>query len=265
MFIIKLGGSVITDKSKKSYFKKEIMDKLSKKIKRANRKCIIIHGAGSFGHILAKKYNLNHGFKDNTQLIGFSETMHMVQVLNTHVLKSLNQNGIQAISIIPHNIIELNNHKMHKINYKIFSDYIKNNFTPVTFGDVVLDKKLGFSICSGDLLTFELARYFKPKKVIFVIDEDGIYTSNPKINKKAELLKQVNRIEIKKLSTDLNNHADVTKGMGGKIYIIDKIAKLGIDTILLNGNKPERLYNTLVNDKIIGTIVRGERSESNRK
>jgi len=43
MYIIKLGGSVITDKSKKSSFKSEIMDNLSQEIKKANKKCIIIH------------------------------------------------------------------------------------------------------------------------------------------------------------------------------------------------------------------------------
>ena len=263
MYIIKLGGSVITDKSKKSSFKSEIMDNLSQEIKKANKKCIIIHGAGSFGHILAKKYDLNQGYVNNYQFKGFSETMQMVQILNSHVLKSLNLNGNQAVSIAPHNILKLNNHNIDKKNFEIFSDFLKKNFMPVTFGDIVLDEKLVFSICSGDLLVFELAKYFKPEKVIFVIDEDGLYTSNPKLNKKAELLKNTNRIEIKKLSTNLNNHADVTKGMEGKISIINKIAKLGIDTILLNGNKYERLYDALIENKIIGTIVQGDNNESN--
>ena len=57
MYIIKLGGSVITDKRKENYFKKDIVDNLAKVIKKANKKTIIIHGAGSFGHIIADKYN----------------------------------------------------------------------------------------------------------------------------------------------------------------------------------------------------------------
>jgi isopentenyl phosphate kinase len=263
MYIIKLGGSVITDKTKKSFYKNDIVDNLSKEIKKANKKCIIVHGAGSFGHILAKKYNLNQGFKNKEQLKGFSETMHMVQVLNTNVIKSLNQNGINAISIIPHNILKLNNHEIDFINLEIFQDFLKNDFIPVTYGDVVLDEKHGFSICSGDLLILELSKYFKPKKVIFVLDEDGIYTSNPKINKDAKLLNCIYREDIKKLSTLLDNHDDVTQGMEGKINIIDKISKMGIDTILLNGNKYERLYGALVGKKIIGTIVKGDNNESN--
>jgi isopentenyl phosphate kinase len=261
MYIIKLGGSVITDKSKKSFFKTEIMNGLSKEIKKANKKCIIVHGAGSFGHILAKKYDLNFGYKSKDQIKGVSETMQMVQVLNNYVLKSLIQNDVNAISIMPHNILKLRNHDIYKINFELFSDFLNKSFVPVTFGDVVIDEKLGFSICSGDLLILELAKYFKPEKVIFALDEDGIYTSNPKRNKNAELLKNVTRNDIKKLSTDLNSYADVTKGMEGKIKTIDKIAQLGIDTILLNGNKYERLYGALVEKEIIGTIVQGDNNE----
>jgi len=51
--------------------------------------------------------------------------------------------------------------------------------------------------------------------------------------------------------------------MEGKISIINRIAKLGIDTILLNGNKCERLYDALIENKIIGTIVQGDNNESN--
>ena len=56
MFILKLGGSVITDKTKEKTFKEKLMDDLALKIKKANKQLIIVHGAGSFGHILAKKY-----------------------------------------------------------------------------------------------------------------------------------------------------------------------------------------------------------------
>ena len=57
MYILKIGGSVITDKSKKFILRNEILDELSKQIKKVNKKCIIVHGAGSFGHILAKKHS----------------------------------------------------------------------------------------------------------------------------------------------------------------------------------------------------------------
>ena len=259
MIIIKLGGSVITDKTKECIFKTETMDKLAENIKKTNKQMIIVHGAGSFGHILAREYELNLGYKRLEQIKGFSLTHEKVQTLNSLVLKSLQKNDINAVSISPHSSIILNNHKIKKMDYKLFEEYLKKDFTPVTFGDVVLDKVLGFSICSGDLLIDALSKYFKPEKVVFVIDEDGIFTSNPKIDKKARLIQKTTLKELEKLKTSANDHADVTGGMAGKIKIIQKIVKNGIETILVNGNKPNRLYNVLIGEKTISTKVTGDK------
>jgi isopentenyl phosphate kinase len=255
MFIIKLGGSVITDKTKEKTYKQNIIDNLSHQIKLSEKESIIVHGAGSFGHIPAKNYNLNNGYKNNTQIYGFSLTHNMVQELNSYVITSLLKKGIPAVSIPPHSIIKLNNNKKSKFDFYIFEDYLKLGIIPVTFGDVVLDEKLGFSICSGDLLVEELTNHFRPEKVIFVIDEDGLYTSNPKLDKNSKLIEKTTIDEINNFSTSLDSHPDVTGGMEGKIDTIKKIVNLGIDTVLLNGNKPERLYKTLIGETTISTIV----------
>ena len=225
------------------------MDRLSEEISKSGCEVIIVHGAGSFGHILAKKHRLNDGYNDDSQLLGFSMTHSMVQKLNTKVLDSLQKQGINAISIPPHSMLNLKNHSLDEINYDIFKKYLKSGFTPVTFGDVVLDSKLVFSICSGDLLINALAKYFKPEKVIFVMDEDGLYSS--------EFIESTTIAEFEKLSTKLDDHADVTGGMSGKINTIKNISKLGIDTILLNGNKPDRLYQVLIGEDTRCTRVYG--------
>ena len=257
MIILKLGGSVITNKAKQCSFRQKVMDNLSKEIKKANKELILIHGAGSFGHILAKQYKLNEGYLREDQLKGFSITHATVQKLNSLVLKSLHDNNIPAISIPPHSILQLNNHKLAQIDYNIFKEYLDEHFVPVTFGDVVLDKKLGFSICSGDLLVMALAEYFKPDKVIFVIDEDGLYTANPKIDKNAKFIDSMTMKDLENLTTTADKHTDVTKGMEGKIDTIKNIARDGIDTILLNGNKHNRLYSVLVGEDTKCTIVYG--------
>ena len=257
MFIVKLGGSVITDKAKQCCFKPEIMNRLSKEINKASQQLILVHGAGSFGHVLAKQYRLNEGYKDDDQLRGFSLTHSMVQQLSSLVLKSLHDHDIEAVAVSPHSILKLENHKPVATNYTIFKEYLDCGFTPVTFGDVVLDKQIRFSICSGDLLVQMLVEQFKPEKVIFVIDEDGLYTSNPKQDPKATLIDSMTSNELEALSTAIDDHADVTRGMKGKIDTIKHIAGLGVDTVLLNGNKPNRLYNILVGKDATCTTVHG--------
>ncbi|OYT57604.1 kinase [Euryarchaeota archaeon ex4484_162] len=257
MFIVKLGGSVITDKAKKCFFKQEVMDRLSLEIKKAGKKLILIHGAGSFGHIPAKKYRLNQGYIDQNQIRGFSLTHIMVQELNTMVLKSLQSQGLPAVSIPPHAILKLSDRRPIKTDLHMFRSYLNKHFLPVTFGDVVLDEKLGFSICSGDILLQILVEYFRPEKAVFVIDEDGLYSSNPKIDKNAVFIENAGIKDLKNLTTILDSHADVTQGMSGKIEVIKKIASLGVDTVLLNGNKNNRLYNILTGKNTKHTLIHG--------
>lgn len=259
MFLIKLGGSVITDKAKECCFKQETMDRLAAQIRKANTQAILIHGAGSFGHILAKQYKLNSGFHQKKQVEGFALTQTTVQRLNTLVLASLQNHDIPAVSIPPHTILSLSNHMIARIDYNVFKKYLALGFMPVSFGDVALDNQLGFSICSGDLLMQLLAAEFKPQKVIFVIDEDGLYSSNPKTDAHATFIEKTTVKDLETLSTSLDAHADVTEGMKGKIQTIKQIADTGADTILINGNIHNRLYDTLKGKKVRSTIVYGER------
>ena len=257
MFIIKLGGSVITDKTKPNQFKPHIVTQLAQEIKEAKQPLILIHGAGSFGHILAKQHKLNQGFKKETQRIGFAQTHAQVQQLNNLILTIFHDQQLPIISLPPHALLQLNNHKPYKFETKIFHSYLHQGFIPITFGDVVLDKVLGFSICSGDLLLQLLTQQFKPTKTIFVIDEDGLYTENPKQNPKAKLIEKTTIKELEKLKTTKNHHADVTKGMEGKLQTIQNVAHMGIDTILVNGNIEKRLYNILTGKPTPHTVIQG--------
>lgn len=260
MLIIKFGGSVITNKAQECCFKQDVMDRLAAELSRAKKEVILIHGAGSFGHILAKRYRLNEGFKRKNQLEGFALTHATVQRLNTLVLASLHNHGLPAVSIPPHAVLSLSNHALPQTKWTLFKTYLDMGFMPVSFGDVTLDSQLGFSICSGDLLVQMLAAQFKPEKVIFVLDEDGLYSANPKTDANATFLESVTIEDLKKLTTHANPHADVTKGMEGKLRIIERIANKGIDTVLLNGNVHNRLYDTLKGKKTKYTTVYGEKT-----
>jgi isopentenyl phosphate kinase len=182
----------------------------------------------------------------------------MVQRLNNLVLASLHNHNLPAVSLPPHAVLSLSNHKLSRVDYSIFQKYLDLGFIPVSFGDVTLDKKLGFSICSGDLLVQLLALEFKPEKVIFVFDEDGLYSTNPKDDRNATFIEHTTIKDLDKLAIQLNAHADVTKGMKGKLDTIKQIARGGVDTVLLNGNVHNRLYDTLKGKKVKHTIIQGE-------
>ena len=62
--IIKLGGSVITDKTSYRKIRKENLSQICKQLLNSNIPYILIHGAGSFGHIIAEKHSIQDGFEN---------------------------------------------------------------------------------------------------------------------------------------------------------------------------------------------------------
>ncbi|MEM2052142.1 MAG: hypothetical protein QW614_04225, partial [Candidatus Caldarchaeum sp.] len=72
LVILKIGGSVITDKKVERLFRKDVMDRISREVARCwPTPMVIIHGAGSFGHPIAERYRLSEGFREQRQLEGF--------------------------------------------------------------------------------------------------------------------------------------------------------------------------------------------------
>ena len=151
MQIIKLGGSVITyKKSRKPRFKRKVMDRLAKEIRDSGQELVIVHGAGSFGHPLASKYELHLGYKNKRQLKGIAEVQRDVKNLNLKVMNALIDAGIKAVSVAPIAFIKFENGMLRGMDKTIFRKYLGLGLTPVTFGDVVLDERKGICICSGD-------------------------------------------------------------------------------------------------------------------
>lgn len=247
MILVKLGGSVITDKSKKRVFKEKTVKRLAKEIKNSGEKVIVVHGAGSFGHILAKKHRLDKGLIHDRQIKGVAVVQRDVKELNLKVVNGLIDAGINAVSIPPIAVVECRNKKIEKINIDVFKKYLNMGLTPVTFGDVALDGKLGFCIVSGDLLMLELARVFKPEKAVFVSDVNGVYMDGKMINKVDE--KIIGNMKRKKTKIP-----DVTGSMYEKVKIGLKMSKF-TKTMIINGNVKGRLCNALKGRKVVGTVT----------
>jgi isopentenyl phosphate kinase len=58
---IKLGGSVITDKSTPYTARRETIRAIARTLQKIKKPLLITHGVGSFAHTSAKKYGGNNG------------------------------------------------------------------------------------------------------------------------------------------------------------------------------------------------------------
>src|SRR4030043_878153 len=98
--ILKIGGSVITDKNGELAARTEAINRLAEEIARANVKnLIIVHGGGSFGHPTAQKYGIKEGLKEDAQKVGFAETHHVMTVLTGLVMEALVGHKTPAIAV----------------------------------------------------------------------------------------------------------------------------------------------------------------------
>ena len=268
MYVVKLGGSVITDKRKLYCFRPAVARRLLGEIKASGEKVVLVHGAGSFGHIMATKYRLKYGLRDDAQRLGVAIVQRDVRDLNLRMVKLALDAGLRPVSIPPAMTVLNDDGAIANFNSAVFQACAAQGLTPVTFGDVVFDMSLGFSICSGDDLALELSRVLKPKKAVFVADADGIFDKDPKNHEDARLLERVDGRALGRLKRHArtcrkcteNKDRDATGGMLRKIEIMLEISKLGTGAVILNGLVPGRLKDCLKGRKVAGSsTVPGKR------
>jgi isopentenyl phosphate kinase len=257
--IVKLGGSVITIKEKPFTPNLSVINRLAREIKRADRKSlIIIHGGGSYGHPLAREYNIIEGLKDQRQLIGFSKTRQAMMVLNKMIVDSLIQQNVPTISVQPSAFILTDQGRISEMNISLIERMLRINLIPLLYGDAVLDEKIGFSILSGDQIASNIAIKFKVNQIIICVDVDGLFNEDPKKNPKANIIEE---IELDALKNSMNNLSrarttDVTGGMFGKIVELIPAVESGIKVKIINAKKVNRLYKALKNEKVKGTEIK---------
>jgi isopentenyl phosphate kinase len=244
--VLKIGGSVITDKDGELAAKTEIINRLAEEIAKAKlSRLILVHGGGSFGHPTAKKWGIKEGFKEAAQMLGFAETHHVMTVLNGLVMDALVWHEIPAVSVAPSCGFLTENGRIKSSDCTMVERMMGMGFTPVLYGDVTLDEKLGFTVLSGDQLVSYLALKFNACRIVMGIDCDGLYDADPKADKNAKMFQHLTLKELQALEGRLAKptKADVTGGIHG------------IPISIVNGAKVGRVYKALVGEKVEGTLI----------
>ena len=255
MQILKLGGSVITHKDEFFSPNQENIERLTEEIKASNEKSlIIIHGAGSFGHPVAKKHSISDGLKNKDQLIGFSETHQSMTRLNQIIVDKLLEAGVPAFGISTSSMLVTSGKRLVDIDLSIIRQLLDTGLVPVMYGDAVLDTEQGIAILSGDQLIVRLAIELDAERVIFGSDVDGIFTSNPKLHSDAKLIKQVS---LSNMTADVGDttFTDVTGGMMGKLAEAEDAVKAGTEVVFLNATADNRVKMALRGEKVMGTLL----------
>jgi len=257
--VLKIGGSVITQKEKAFTANPSTINRLAEEVSQANvPRLIIIHGGGSFGHPLAKQYSIKEGYRgESSQLLGFSKTHQAMITLNKLVVDALIQHNIPVVTVSPSSCIVTKSDRIVTIVEEPLKRLLKTGFVPLLYGDTVLDFDKGFTILSGDQLVALLAIQFSAERIVMGIDEDGLFTADPKTDTSASLIRHCTLQELKAIQKQIKgtNITDVTGGMLGKIVSLLPAIDKGIPALIVNAAKPENVYKALKSEKVVGTLV----------
>ncbi len=246
MILIKLGGSIITNKKKPLTPRKKTIDKIATALRKIDEPMVIVHGGGSYGHYWSVKYDM-HTKPAKYSIRGVSVVKNSMVELDKIILDSFLKNKLNPYSLPPTDFVSGDKAITKKI--KEVEKIAKSGLIPITFGDALWYGKNRSFILSGDKIMSMLAKILKPRLSIFVLDVDGLY-SDLKTKKLIYELKG-QKPQISK------NTMDVTGGMTRKIEEASKISKMGLNVFFVNGNKPQRIADAVKRKKFEGTLFRG--------
>lgn len=141
LVLVKLGGSLITDKDKPYTARREVITQLVEQVslikhENPNLKLIIGNGAGSFAHQSANKYNTINGFSCDEEKLGFCLVHQDALDLNFLLAKSFLQAGLPVVSLPPITMIITHNKKLLKSDFSVIESSLQAGFIPLIFGDL---------------------------------------------------------------------------------------------------------------------------------
>ena len=258
--IIKIGGSVFSDKKIPFSFRKNVVRRLSQEIKSFDGGKIIIHGGGSFGHVIAHEYDVTIPSERNKKryMLGVINTHYAMRVLNNLFIKIFVDEGVPVIPFDPLAIFVLRGDTVAYSDIIALKLALKRGFAPILYGDIVIDEENVFSILSGDTIISHLAMKLKPKRVILCTDVNGVYEN---IHDRGSLIREINEENVSEILKKLKNNGvgnsiiDVTGGMYKKVKELWKLAENGVVSYVLNGFTPSLVKLALRGNVVIGTKI----------
>jgi isopentenyl phosphate kinase len=283
LVFLKLGGSLITDKTRAYTARLDKLADLAAQIARALQtqpelRLVLGHGSGSFGHTAAKKYGTKEGISTSTVLRthppnttgvrriwgrtggggywrGFAEVWYQASTLNRYVIQALHEAGIPAMTFSPAASIWSINGQVAEWNLFQIESALENGIIPVVHGDVIFDHAKGGTILSTEDLFEHLARELRPGRILLAGLEEAVWADFPARRHRVKVL---TRESFKEISSGVGKAtgADVTGGMQSKVQqMLDLVEQVpGLRALIFSGEGGGNLEKALKGESI-GTLV----------
>ena len=264
--LLKLGGSIITDKSRARSPRPTVIQRLAEEIKAARQadpslELIIGNGAGSFGHVPAKKYGTRQGVHSHADWLGFLEVWGEAKDLNEIVMDHLKAAGLPVIVFPPVACVTAEDGVPVDWNLTPITQALSAGLVPVVHGDVAIDLHRGGTILSTEDLFYYLAKQLHPRRVLLAGLEPGVWANFPQ---RQEIIPEINPDNFITVLPALGGSSgtDVTGGMASKVQQSLELAHQipGLEILIFSGEQPGNVRRALSGERL-GTVILGENKE----
>lgn len=256
--VVKLGGSLITNKTGTATFCHRTARRLAQELARYQGPVVLIHGTGSFGKPPVHKYGYTDGFLSRLHTAIVAEVSELLHQLRGHMLATLVEAGVPALSLSAATIFENRNGEIVDCNSPPLLKLLARGVVPVISGDLVVDQYKDFAVCSSDFMAARLAVQLSASRLIFATDTAGFMDYS---GTKPYLVKEIAPNDPKLASVD-RSIDDVSGGMAAKLEAAFAAAAAGIETLIIDGRVCNRLFEALSGMEVIGTRVLSDRNEN---
>ncbi|MFZ1721054.1 MAG: isopentenyl phosphate kinase [Microgenomates group bacterium] len=257
--LIKLGGSLITDKKKEFVLDEQMLEQLCQELAEVLPVCgpvILGHGAGSFGHVFAKEFQTHKGWIDERSREGVIQVSHAMRQLNYMVMSALIQSGLPVVSISPLSIFTARNHALDEVWVRSIEQALELGCIPVVHGDVIFDLGDGCTIFSTErVLEYISNEMGKSGWQFDTILHCGV--SEGVLDATGKTIDFITPETVSSHLSALGKSAgiDVTGGMNHKVLESVKMAERGIPAQIINATKYGEVTAALKNSRHVGTKI----------
>ncbi len=260
LVLLKLGGSLITDKRQPYTPRLDRLRQLVAEIAAARRthpalRLILGHGSGSFGHTAARQYGTRNGVHQLEDWKGFAEVWFQASALNRFVMDCLHAGGIPAVAFSPVSAVVASDGHIQAWNLTPLKAALANDLLPVVYGDVIVDEVRGGTILSTEDLFVHLAQELRPQRVLLAGLEGAVWADFPQRRQRVETITPASFDEVRR-GVGASQAVDVTGGMQSKVTqmltLVQQVPDLTVQ--IFSGETPGYLQRAL-GGECLGTLI----------
>jgi isopentenyl phosphate kinase len=273
LVFLKLGGSLITDKTQPYTPRLDVIEDVALQIAttiqhQPHLRLILGHGSGSFGHVAASEYHTRDGFPRPSPLIhrerdkteenywkGFAEVWYQASALNRFVMKALHKTNVLAVALPPSANVITSDGQVSIWETTSIRMALAAGLVPVVYGDVAFDEVRGGTILSTEDLFSHLARALNPERILLAGLESAVWENFPARTRKVESITPQTYSQIS-AGVGKAAGADVTGGMEDKVTqmlnLIQQNPELKVQ--IFSGAEPDNIGRAL-SGETLGTWI----------